>query len=415
MLTEDDLAAKVAQAFGEQAGRRAPATIDAAGIFRRGRRRRHRQLATRVASVAAAAGLVAGVVIGSNPSSPTHGVPRPAQAAQSPSSSPQPTNGSLPGNSLLDAQAVPALSVAEADAGMPRYYIVASDPKLAALEVRSSATGKVVSTVLPPAACDPKTIKLAAAGNNRDFVFSCLASDQSVVFYRLQVSSSGAASALIPLSIPASGDFVNSVALSADGNELAVGYQNYNGKPGVLEVVTLATGQVRTWTGGSPFDLTWGDGGREVAYSGNAGLYVINVSGAGGSLRSARLVVPRSVGDDDVQDAILSPDGTIIAAVSYEFHGHVKLNQNSVVGGIVEISATTGKPLRTLLAMHAHYSADGGGSEAGYAITTCELGAIDATGHHMLVSCDQFGRLDRGRFTPLPGPGPQDALYTSAW
>jgi hypothetical protein len=65
--------------------------------------------------------------------------------------------------------------------------------------------------------------------------------------------------------------------------------------------------------------------------------------------------------------------------------------------------------------MHAHYSADGGGNEAGYAITTCELGAIDATGHHLLVSCDQFGRLDQGRFTPLPGPGPQDALYTSAW
>lgn len=408
MPTEDDLAAKVAQAFGEQAGRRTPATIDAAGIFRRGRRRRHRQLATRVASVAAAAGLVAGVMIGSIPSTPTHGTPRPAQAAQSPSSSPRPKNGSLPGNSLLDAQAVPALSVEEADVGMPMYYIVASDPALAALEVRSSSTGKVVSTVSPPATCDPKTIKLAAAGNDKDFVFSCFASAKSTVFYRLQISASGAASPLTPLSIPVSGGFVNDMALSADGTKLAIAYQG----PDAIEVVTLATGAVRTWKAQTnPFHLTWG-GGHEVGFSGNGGLYVLNVSGTGGN---PRLVLPRTVKQDSVQDAILSPDGTIIASVSYQSADHEKLNQNSVVGGIVEISATTGKPLRTLLAMHAHYSADGGGSEAGYAITMCSLGAIDATGHHLLVSCDRFGRLDRGRFTPLPGPGPQDALYTSAW
>ena len=401
MLTEDDLAAKVAQAFGEQADRRAPATLDAAGIFRRGRRRRHRQLATRVASVSAAAGLVAGVVIGSIPSTPTHSAPGPAQAAQ-------PRNGPLPGNILLDAQAVPALSAKEADVGMPKYYIVASDPTLAALEVRSSATGKVVGKVSPPATCDPKSLKLAAAGNNQDFVFSCSNSGRSTSFYRLQISSSGSASALTPLSIPDPGGWIDDMALSPDGTKLAIGLQG----PDAIEVVTLATGAVRTWTAPiQPFHLTWGDGGREVGFTGYGGLYVLNVSGDG----RPRLVLPRSVKSDDVQDAILSPNGTIIAAVTYEFHGNVKLNQNSVVGGIVEISPATGKPLRTLLAMHAHYSADGGGNEAGYAITACQLGAIDSTGNHLLVSCDQFGRLDRGRFTPLPGPGPQDALYTSAW
>jgi hypothetical protein len=409
MLTEDDLAAKVAQAFGEQAGRSSPADIDAVGIFRRGRRRRHRQLATRVGSVAAAAGLVAGVMIGAIPSTSTHGAPGPAQAGQSPSSSSRPKTGSLPGNSLLDAQAVPAVSVAEADAGMPKYYIVATDPALAALEVRNSSTGKVVSTVSPPAACDPKTIKLAAAGNGQDFVLSCFASEKSIVFYRLQISSGGAASPLTPLSIPVSGGFVNDMALSADGTKLAVAYQG----PDAIEVVTLATGAVQTWKAQTnPFHLTWGDGGREVAFSGNGGLYVVNVGGPGSQ---PRLVLPKNVNQDSVADAILSPDGTIVASVTYQSADYKKLNQNSVVGGIVEISAATGKPLRTLLAMHAHYSADGGGSEAGYAITTCELGAIDATGHHLLVSCDQFGRLDRGRFTPLPGPGPQDALYTSAW
>jgi hypothetical protein len=403
MLTEDDLAAKVAQAFGEQAGRRTTATPDAAGIFRRGRRRRHRQLATRTASVAAAAGLVAGVVIGSIPSPATHPAPGPAQVAQ-------PGNRSLPGNTLLDVQGVPALSARAADAGMPKYYIVASDPTLAPLQVRSSATGKVVSRVSLPATCDPKSLKLAAADNNQDYVFSCSKSGQSASFYRLRVSPSGEASALTPLPIPDPGGWIDDMALSADGTKLAIGLQ---GHPSTIEVATVGTGAVRSWTVPiQPFHLTWGDGGREVGFSGYGGLYVLNVSGTGGR---PRLVLPRTVKQDDVQDAILSPNGTIIAAVDYDFQGYVKLNQTSVVGGIVEISATTGKPLRMLLAMHAHYSADGGGSEAGYAITACQLGAIDSTGQHLLVSCDQFGRLDRGRFTPLPGPGPQDGVYTSAW
>ena len=93
---------------------------------------------------------------------------------------------------------------------------------------------------------------------------------------------------------------------------------------------------------------------------GPSGLYVVNVSGAGSSPHPARLVLPRAVGSDDVNNAILSPDGTIIASVTY--HGayrDLSLNRNSVVGGIVEISATTGKPLRTLLAQHATYFGPG--------------------------------------------------------
>lgn len=67
-----------------------------------------------------------------------------------------------------------------------------------------------------------------------------------------------------------------------------------------------------------------------------------------------------------------------------------------------------------LVTEHAHYSVDGGGSEVGWYETTCTLGAIDATGHHLLVGCDHFGRLDRTRFTPLPGVA-QDTYFSAAW
>lgn len=415
MLTDDDLAAKVAEAFGEQADRRIATHIDAAGIFRRGRRRRRRQIATRVVSVAAAAGLVTGVLISqSGPPAPARVAQGPTRTSQAPTHTAQPGTGKLPGNSLLDAEVVPALSAEAADAGLPKYYIVASDPKLAALEVRSSMTGKVVSTVSPPAACDPKTIKLAAAGNNRDFVFSCYASSQSTSFYRLHITSGGVASALAPLSLTLPGNSIDSMAVTADGSKLAIGFQN----PGTIEVVTLTTGAVRTWTaqGALPFDLSWADNGRELGFFGSGGLYALDVNAAGNSLHSARLVLSRTVGSDDVDDAILSPDGTmIIASVTYEFHGNVPLSGDSVVGGIVEISARTGKSQGTLLANHAQYGWDGGGNQAGYAIVSCALGDLDATGHHLLVSCDHFGRLDRGRFTSLPGSRPQGPLYTSAW
>ena len=100
----------------------------------------------------------------------------------------------------------------------------------------------------------------------------------------------------------------------------------------------------------------------------------------------------------------------MIAAVNYNGTAHV--GRGTVVGGIVELSAQTGRPLRTLLAEHAAYSADPG--DPGRYITACQLAAADRTGRHLLVSCDRFGRLDRGRFTPLPGAAPQSAV-TAAW
>ena len=83
----------------------------------------------------------------------------------------------------------------------------------------------------------------------------------------------------------------------------------------------------------------------------------------------------------------------------------MRVTRGTVVGGIVEVSAQTGRPLRTLLAQRAAHSSD-----AGWYITSCALPSIDATGNHLLVSCGKFGRLDHGRFTTLPG----DALAEGA-
>ena len=161
-----------------------------------------------------------------------------------------------------------------------------------------------------------------------------------------------------------------------------------------------------------------GDGGSRYSWQDDrpertsaAGLWVLNTAAAGHSLMSARRILPASAGGDDVQSAVLSPDGTTaIASVTYNGTRHA--GPGTVVGGIVELSARTGRPLRTLLALRAAYSADP--ARPGWYIGQCLLPATDATGSHLLVSCDRFGRLDRARFTALPGAAPQSTV-AAAW
>jgi hypothetical protein len=366
--------------------------------------RRARRITAGVVSVAAVAGLAAGVLIAR---------PGPSASAQTAQAGPAP----MASGTRLEAAVAPAFSARKADAGMPRYYVSSLTTGPAVLRVRNSATGKVLSSVAEPAACDQKSFKIAAAGDARTFVVGCetpQSTSQSIAFYRLRITSRGRTSALRPLAIRTPADALNDLALTPDGRKLAIGLQGFNGAPGGIEAVTLTTGRVRTWTGGSPSDLSWVGNGRELGFFGSAGLYALNVNAAGSKLSSARLLLSRTFKADAVQEAKLSPDGTTIFASVTSSNLSVHLHRGSVVGGIVEISARTGKALRTVLTQHAHYSTDGGGSEAGWYVTACLLGPIDATGNHLLVSCDQFGRLDRTRFTALPGVS-QDTSFSAAW
>jgi hypothetical protein len=206
---------------------------------------------------------------------------------------------------------------------------------------------------------------------------------------------------------------VDSVALTPDGTRLAVAIQT-GGRDGKVEVITLATGAVRTWTttrggDGLPENLSWDAAGRRLAFfwSGATaadGLWLLDTSAPGAGLLSGQRLLPQTVGPDEVQSALINPSArTIIASVIY--NGTMRVTRGTVVGGIVEVSAQTRRPLRTLLAQRAAHSSD-----AGWYITSCALPSIDPTGNHLLVSCGKFGRLDRGRFTTLPG----DALAEGA-
>ncbi len=396
MLTDEDLRKELAAAFHDRAD---PVTttlaeagmIDAAPLFRQAVRLRHRRASARVAAlIVASATAVAAATLATTLSRPI----QPAPAA--------PFTGRL-----LAAAVMLAPAAAAAAHGMPPFYLVANHDRPVAV-IRDSATGRPAGTVRLPAGTDPKQTLVTAAANDRTFILA-VALPRGTRLYRLRITPGGHQAALTPLPVPAwqAGESADAIALTADGTRLAVATQVAGGQ-GTIEVITIATGAVRTWgttRGGTPQNLSWDAEGRRLGFfwdgdRATGGLWLLDTRAPGTELFSARRVLPQVVGPDTVQSALISPDAhTIIASVTYDGTGLV--HRGSVVGGIVAVSARTGRPLKTLLAERAARSRD-----AGWFITDCALPSIDGTGQHLLVSCGRFGRLDRGRFTAMPGAAP---------
>jgi hypothetical protein len=402
MLTDHDITQELAAAFHDRADPVTRTSVNPAGIFPRGARARRRQTAVRAAALGAVAALVALVLAVNLSAGPGSGVTE------------------RPPGLLLAAAVISPPPTGAAAAGMPRYYVTVNHFRPVA-EVRAAGTGEVLAVVPLPRRTDPKLSRVAAAGDGHGFALA-LAEFPRIRFYWLRVGADGRSARLTALHaapLPP-GEYADGIAVSPDGGRLAVAIQRSGGQRGVVEVVSLATGAARTWTTGRygiPAGVSWADGRRlgffwadTGAAPGYSGLWELDTTAPGHALLSGRRILPAATGGDAVQYAQLTTAGTVIAAVTYNGTAHVA--RGTVVGGIVELSARTGRPLRTLLAEHAAYAADPG--HPGWYIGSCLLAAADRTGGHLLVSCDRFGRLDRGRFTALPGAAPQSAA-AAAW
>ena len=338
------------------------------------------------------------------------------------STGPGPMVAERPPGLLLTAAVVSPPPAGTAVAGMPRYYVTVDHARPVA-EVRDAATGKVLSMVALPRRIDPKLSQIAAAGNGREFALALFSYPQTR-FYWLRIGADGRSERLTSLNaapLPA-GEIADGIAVSPDESGLAVAIQRSGGEDhSAVEVVSLATGAARTWTTGQPgipAGVSWADGrrlgffwqGTGAAPQRYSGLWELDTAAPGHALLSGRRILPLVTGGDTVQYAELTTAGSVIAAVTYNGTAHVA--RGTVVGGIVALSARTGRPLRTLLAEHAAQAADP--EHPGWYIGSCQLAAADRSGGHLLVSCDRFGRLDRGRFTTLPGAAPQAAV-AAAW
>ena len=396
MLTDEDLQRELTAAFHQHADPIARTGIEPAALLGRATGHRRRRTGVRAGAVTAAA-LAAAVTL-------VVTLARPA---------PGPGTGASPAGLLLAAKVAMAPSASAAAQGMPPFYVVADHNQPAAY-IRDSASGRLLSAVRLPAGTDPKLTQVTAAGDDRTFVLALFSLARGTRFYALRINGGGSAGlTLLAIRPLPTRETVDSVALTPDGTRLAVAIQT-GGRDGKVEVITLATGAVRTWTttrggDGLPENLSWDAAGLRLAFfwsgaTSAAGLWLLDTSAPGTGLLSGPRLLPQTAGPDEVQSALINPSArTIIASVTY--NGTMRVTRGTVVGGIVDISAQTRRPLRTLLAQRAAHSSD-----AGWYITSCGLPSIDVTGNHLLVSCGKFGRLDRGRFTTLPG----DALAEGA-
>jgi hypothetical protein len=330
---------------------------------------------------------------------------------------------------------------ASGPAAIPHYYLTFTyvpDQQAHGLSVteaviRNSATGRVTGAVKILSYDIPAPVTVAAAPDDRSFIIGTYELDpkgtkatsyQEYRFFRLPISANGRPGHLAelpdyPLPMYA---FVKGIALSADGNMLAVSSMyslgRQNGLPaGKLEVINLVTGTVRIWTVATqqghyyePGPPSWADGNRLIAFTWQRsqsltndtmtmeGIRLLDTEAPGDNLADSRTIMPRNAVSGTIQSVLITPNGRdVLVATSRDVPS--SRNDGTVIAQIAEVPTVGGGPARVLRTVTASYAVN----TQGYLNDTSQVLSLDPTGRYALLQCVQFGWLDLnlGRFTPL--------------
>jgi hypothetical protein len=327
---------------------------------------------------------------------------------------------------------------AGAPAGVPPYYVALHEAAhnnliVIGVTVRSSASGAALCSLSIPTGVwidqraeatvqDGVPTTITAAADDRTFAISALKLEKPVrpftpvvpTVYLLRIAANGRSARLGQLPVNAPTGNLYAASLSPDGRRLAI--QVVECSPhipmhcsGGLEIISLPPGsasQVWLAPGTEPLDdeepAEWVDGGRQLLFlvdlSATPKLMeyrLLNVSSPSGSLiANSRLISPPPVyGHFSSPAALLTPDGTGLISTEYSARGY--LGHETVTMKLVEFSARTGHVLRVFRTVTQVMSMDDD--------NICGVESVAPEGSHFLVQCPGFGRLDNGRFTPLPG------------
>jgi hypothetical protein len=299
-------------------------------------------------------------------------------------------------------------------ASVPRYYVVLANtgrnrgwPRQA--EVRATRTGRTMATLAAPRPGNAFIMVAAASGVGR----YVLAAQRMAIehratvglpvgvpasgapatqrrgsvavqvpagpirFYQLRISSSGQASALSPLPVPAlpADADLSGLALTPDGRKLAVATRAGGPRPGPeIQVDTLATGAQRVWTwpgaqpveeslGGTGSALSWAADDRTLAFQrligGRYKVRLLDTMAPGSSLAASRPALSldwngmatsrrfshgRAVNNTDTFGALLTPDGSKIVVATVTQSMHPLISEFA----FTEFSARTGKVVAVL-------------------------------------------------------------------
>jgi hypothetical protein len=329
--------------------------------------------------------------------------------------------------------------------GPPPFYVTVPDTGNSGhpdATVRATATGAILGRVSVPGT---HFDYVAAAADDRTFVLAAYrrpagtdgTQQGRTEFYRLTLSAGGRPEPLarLPLTVQAGQPVYapSSMALSADGATLALAVvpssalQQPGGPSARIEVVSLRTGRIRTWTdqGQTAVEsLSWVRGGTLAflvsgppAAAGGYQLRYLDTARPAGSLaRASRPVALRGV------------TGPLLSAL-VTGHGHVVVAWTQVPGPghardavLAEFSAQTGRRLRVLDTLSARGAFE----------TSAQIWSADPSGEHLLAGGNTatgrvlpdgvvkdpvvrgvLHRIDRGRVTALPDPG--GLMLAAAW
>ena len=253
------------------------------------------------------------------------------------------------------------------------------------IKVRATSTGRLLATVSPPGPYNDFSL-LTGAANGRAFVFGATrdwqlnagpsprlaARNQTtpMVFLLLRITAGGHPQ-LSMLSLPETltPEQGPSIALSPDGTRLAVAF--YRGASAAVQVITLGSGQVRTWE--QPRAAWRPSLGGQGAWSGNgrtllvgeepgtsflparpqaansapasARVFLLDTNApAGGSPSGHVAVLHAPAGHSAPAPVFLTPDGAALVAPVQTDN---RLNR-ATTGGLAVYSARTGALLRTV-------------------------------------------------------------------
>lgn len=326
---------------------------------------------------------------------------------------------------------------------MPRYYVTVARTS-AGLEavVRRSAGGAVTGSVRLPETSAAAAQFVTAAQDGRTFAIaanligaSTLPGTVAMLYFWLHVSADGQPGT--PAELPAgtgNAEPPKGMALSPDGDMLALSLEYLgvitNTAPyGNVEVINLATGKTRTWTGHGapgyyPGAPTWGKDGRTLAFTwwhvtsrttGAAvitGVRELDTAAPGSSLLASRLTGFRTA-TRDLQSAVLAPGGRDIVASSCRDVASSGGYHGTAMAQVVELSATDGHLVRVLWTQVTRFP--NATDEQNALDAGCAVLSVDPSENHLLVQAFTFGRIDNGVFTALPGPSPGAFFAAGAW
>jgi hypothetical protein len=339
------------------------------------------------------------------------------------------------GNSRAHRPAAGALTAA--GSGLPRFYVTLSSRGATATmiaEVHSSRTGQVLSQ--RKVGVLSNGIGITADRSDRAFVIDTTLHTSRgwvVGLVLLRVSANGHSTTLrrlpITLTTPYSRNVVDGIAVSPDGTRLAVALQvvrNGNVRKPHSEIVvySLAGGAMRAWTAprevALAFDPVWTNGSRQLTflwhdhirgnlntfYTARTQIRVLDTAAAGQNLLASRVIEANGSKLGFIQSALAGPhDSPVIAAMFRD-------DPSTGASGVALIQLAGLSPAGAFQVFASRLIRYHSRAQMIRADTNCQVLGMDATGQHTLAYCPDFGRVDHGKFTPLPG---NSGEFAAAW